>query len=221
MPAQVAVQNIKQGEIHYIPKRNIWEFVIGLSYANITYWSHQTSSFGWAIAVEDMDWLLFLVDQMQKSSSVNLKSLIANSSDKEVALKTHIKKIKTLLAKWNTVLPPLKTYVVNLRTEYNAYSNQKDRADAMYVQWFTDNNGSTAQEWLNTALDSWAKETEFRVKYRWYLPIVDKLTASISTLQAQYDFLIQNYAILTTNYDLLFSDGTLEELIQIRNSVQN
>lgn len=214
---RVTVENVIVGTNSFIPKKNITDLALGMTYSNITNWDLSRDESA-DIDPTNISSILKFSQQVEIVSSYDLYTNLQKSSNRKYIIDLYSSDLDQMYAKSQSVIPQISNFIKNQQIEYTNCVNAKKQADTYYNQWLDKNDASLVEYWYRQATEYGDCESKYRITINAYSPIFDKIKTSYIKIKDQRDFVTKNKDLLINNFDLL-QWSQLEDLINLKNAV--
>ena len=199
----------------YVPKRQISNTIIGLTYANMTIGQNRHDNTQSASYANDFEAMVGIRKELLELLERDFAQLMDNSTDREATLEWFITKLEYQIIQSKEVQMTAVWKMQDRETNFTNCSAQKEKADSWYL--------NAIELWDASYLDSLVIEaqeaskcmSDFRIKINAYaLPL--KQLQSITQISESYVLTLNDNTNNIVNYYELLRWDILQELINTK-----
>jgi len=184
-------------------------FLLGLKVSTL-----QDYSFNWIAQATN------LYFQAIDLFNLNIISLLDDSTNKQLTLKTYLVQLENTLNKIDNAIGSLTSLFTEEESLANNYLSQKQIGNNLFTQWFVQKDTKTVINWLKQSEDNWPKYMKHRIIANAAKIVTSKLSWIRQLLYLKLTLLESNQQTIIDNYDLIRWD-LLPKLIDLKRRLEN
>ena len=151
---------------------------------------------------------------------VNIISLLDDSKDKKLTLKTYLIQLQNTLNKIDNAISSLTSLYTQEESLANTYLSQKQVWDNLFTEGFVQKDTKTVIEWLKQSHENWPKYMAHRIIANASKIVVSKLSWIRQLIYLKLTLLESNQNTIIENYDLIRWD-LLPKLLNLKRRLEN
>jgi len=211
---RVTVENTVIWNRSFVPKKQINDLVLWITYSNVTNWD-LNRDIGSKINVEDIASLVRFSQKIEIISNYDIYKSLKETTNRKYILDEHIKNLNDMYNQCQSMIPNMSNYIKNQQLEYTNCNNSKKQADTYYTQWIEKWDWALVDYGYRQATEYGDCETKQRITINAYTPIFEKIKNNYEKVKGQKEFIEKNYNLLVSNFELIES-AQLDELLKLK-----
>lgn len=204
------------------PSSHTKQTAVMLTYSNINLgikWSASIASPLLSADGDDVSQALALTNNLKTIRQTNILTLIKQSNEKSLTLRTYLGQTETNVRQWSFVMTRLQNRISNAQSIISNCTTQKTQASSLYNQWLNTSNAwliNTATEQGKIANACIAEQQTVITTIQW---LIDRLREQI-TRTTEYTSIISQYQTVILSHGDLLNTTTPETLISLQSALK-
>ena len=153
--------------------------------------------------IEWIKWWSNLYFQAVDLFNTNIITLLTNTNDKKVVLKTHIAQLNNIKNKLENKIASIQEILTKEEINYNQYTQLKQEWDTNFSQWFITKDDELIRNWLKQSYINWPIATKHRILLNANKILNYKLNNIKLLIDAKLLLLTNNKTTILENFDLI------------------
>lgn len=167
-----------------------------------------------------IEWWSKLYFQAVDLFNTNIITLLTNTNDKKVILKTHIAQLNNIKNKLENKIASIQEILTKEEINYNQYTQLKQEWDTNFSQWFITKDDELVRNWLKQSYINWPIATKHRILLNANKILNYKLNNIKLLIDAKLLLLTNNKTTILENFDLI-KWGLLTKLENLKYKLEN
>ena len=152
--------------------------------------------------------------------NVNIISLLDDSKNRKLTLKTYLIQLQNTLEKIDNAISSLTSLYSQEEALANNYLTQKQVWDNLFIEWFVQKDTKTVINWLKQSHENWPKYMAHRIIANAAKIVISKLSWIRQLLYLKLNLLESNQETIIDHYDLIRWD-LLPKLLDLKRRLEN
>lgn len=153
--------------------------------------------------IEWIEWWSKLYFQAVDLFNTNIITLLTNTNDKKVVLKTHITQLNNIKNKLENKIASIQESLTKEEIDYNQYTQLKQEWDTNFSQWFITKDDELVRNWFKQSYINWPIATKHRILLNANKILNYKLNNIKLLIDAKLLLLTNNKTTILENFDLI------------------
>jgi len=170
----------------------------------------------------DFNWIASSVDlyfEAVKLFQVNIITLLDQSNNKSITLKTYLIQLHHILNALDNAIANLTSFYTQEETTADTYLQQKQQWDNMFNQWFIEQDSNTVVNWVKISYKNWPEYIKHRIIANASKIVVSKLQSIKQLVYLKLDLLENNQEDIINNFNLIRWD-LLPKLLNLKKKLE-
>ena len=222
VPAMNVSTSLTIGESSFVPRKNIQNKLIAITYTNIAVGNEGSNSFVTTSIGspdgDDVSKALFYTQSLTTILKTDIVWLMKNASEKQSVMQTFLSQWDILLRQASIVATSIQSTLARYNAKLSTCQSSKSDADTRYNQWLSVNNASqvdSATKQATQANQCIAQYTTIIKSNQW---VLTRLTNAIKQTTT-YITLVRTHQTTILSHPELINSTTPSEILQLQKSL--
>ncbi len=199
----------------YIPKRQITNTIIGVTYANISIAKNKLAWWKLWDFDDDFEAMIGTKKTIQEYLNRDIVRMLDTTTDRAATLQSFINQLQFYSNAAENIIDVGKSKVSDREVSFASCASSKNQADAAYLEAVNADDAQAIASILQDAEEYGKCETDFRIKINSYVLPLQELQTIKNAADQYTQVLEQHFDNLIKYYELL-RDDVLEELLLVK-----